>query len=143
MVENDVPLIDATHLPMTALFTFSPQSPKPFIKILVRLENHPEVLVAAFNQELERRHPVENETVGNDREHSTFGQILHQKGKVVAEIEIGLARRVFGQSAATYMEDVGLRAAKHLITCVFQPPTQVDFLHVGKKAVVQATNLME
>ena len=71
-----------------------------------------------------------------------FGQVFHQKREVVAEIQVGLTRRVFLQSAATDMINPRLRTAKYLIASVFQSPAQVDFLHVSEETVIQSANLM-
>ena len=57
----------------------------------MRFEDHPEVFRAAFEEELERRHPVKKNAEENGAPHTAFGQILHQQREVVAEIQVRLA----------------------------------------------------
>ena len=40
------------------------------------------------------------------------------------------------------MVDPRLRTAIHLISCVLQSPAQVNFLHVGKEAIIKSSNLV-
>ena len=108
----------------------------------MRLENHPEILETAFKKEFVGRHPVEEDAIKDGALHTTFGQVFHQQREVVAEVQVGLARRVLRQGAATDVIDPRLRAAIHLVARVFQAPTQVDFLHVSEEAVVQSADLM-
>ena len=106
IVENDVAPIDAAHLSMLAVPPFLSQGFQPSVEIPMRLENHTEVFRTSLEEELQGRHPVQEDTIEDDTMHTLLGQVLHQQRKVVPEIQIGLARRVLRQGATTNVIDL-------------------------------------
>ena len=63
---------------MFAALPFLVQGSQSFVEIPMRLEDHAEVLATALKKELERRHPIKDDTVENDALHTSLRQILHQ-----------------------------------------------------------------
>ena len=91
-VKNDIAPIDTTHLLVFCAFPVLAYGIQAFVEIPMCLEDHAEVLGAALKEELERRHPIQKDTVKNSTMYSLFGQVLHQERKVVAKVQISLAR---------------------------------------------------
>ena len=89
-VEDDVALIDATDRLLFPSLAFLAQIFQPFVEVPMCLENHPKVLGAALEEELERGHPVEEDAIKDNAMHTLLWQILHQQRKVVAEVQVGL-----------------------------------------------------
>ena len=70
------------------------------------------------------------------------GQILVQQQEVVAEVQIGLAGVALGQATASQVVDTAGGQHHQVITRQADAPTEVDFLHVGEKVLVQPAHVL-
>ena len=79
-----------------------------------------------------QRHPSEQEQGPKAR------FVLQQDDEVVSEVEVRLERARGVECAATQMQHFDLACTADLMAKVFQPPAQVDFLHVGKQGGIES-----
>ena len=103
----------------------------------MRPDDRPEIFQAPAKDELESRHPVKKDAIGDNPKDMAIGKVLVKQREVVPEIEVSLPRRTFGKRPSPDMIDNRLRAAIHLEAQVLHPPAKVDLLHVGEEGIVE------
>lgn len=85
------------------------------------------------------RDPVENHADKHCAVETSVGQVLIEQEKVVAVVQKQLFGVVVGQGAAAHVIDNRLRDNGNAVTHVFQPPADVNLLHMGEEIVVEAS----
>ena len=72
-VENDVPLVNATHQLMRVFLSFRPQRPQTPIEGPMRFEDHTKIHEASLKKELQGCYPIKKDTIKDGAMHPTLG----------------------------------------------------------------------